>query len=148
MRQLLIRVGVILAGCIAGVVVIALVEMAGMALFPLPEGLKLDSNEAIAEAMPLIPLGGKIMVVVAWGLGSLVGGWLAARISPRRAVTHALIVGGLLLAMGIAQLASLPHPQWMVFFGAGCFLPMAAIGGVLGSPRRAVALESTQIHVG
>ncbi|MCK6623004.1 MAG: hypothetical protein HUU32_18855 [Calditrichaceae bacterium] len=71
----------VIAGVVAAGIIIALVEMAGQQIYPLPEGVNPADPESVKAAMANIPTGGLLFVLLAWALGSFGGGWLAARIA-------------------------------------------------------------------
>lgn len=64
------------------------------------------------------------MLLVAWTVGRLTGGWIAARVTPILKVPAALSIG-LLSAMFVAlNFWMIPHPSWM--FNPGLALPIIA----------------------
>jgi hypothetical protein len=66
-------------------------------------------------------------------VGTLVGAWLAARLSPN-GMRSSLIVGGFFLLGGIANVLMLPSPVWFSITDVvGAYLPMAYLGGKAGS---------------
>ena len=123
----------VLAGVIAGMVVIYGVEMLGHYVYPVPEGLDFKDKEAIKAYIEEAPAGALWFVVLAWALGSFAGGLVASVIAKQTNILHALIVGGLLMIAGIINLVSIPHPTWMWIAGLMVYLPFAWLGGVIGS---------------
>lgn len=103
----------IIAGLATGVIVIMLVEGLGHMIYPPPEGTDLKDPEALKAIMHTIPLGAKIAVLVAWGLGVFTGGYVAGRIAENKTYPT-LIVTMLLFAGAAATLIMIPHPLWMV----------------------------------
>lgn len=101
-----------LAGLVAAMLVIGVVEMAGHAIFPPPDGLDITKPEDQARLMEVVPIGAKVAVVVAWFLGALAGcaaaTWIARTIRPGWIVAGVLVLGG----MYTTQM--FPHPVWMV----------------------------------
>ncbi|WP_420434589.1 hypothetical protein [Hyphobacterium sp.] len=102
----------IIAGLVAAVFTVMLVEMVGHMIFPPPEGVDVSNPEQLAAIMHEIPLGAKIGVLVAWALGIFVGGLVAIRISKRN--WTAWVVGLAVLAMGAVTMMMIPHPLWMM----------------------------------
>lgn len=126
-------VGAIVLALIVGFVVIMAIELTGTWLFPLPPGVDPMDSEALSAAIEAgqVPLGGMVFVVLAYALGSLVAGWVAARVAATSKMRHALIVGGILMVLGIINLFAIPHPLWMTIATLVVFLPLAYLGGRL-----------------
>lgn len=103
----------IVAGIFAGVLVIALVESLGHGIFPPPEGVDLKDPDALQSVMGQIPIGAKLAVLVAWGLGAFVGALVALRIGVGNAIA-AWIVGAILFAFAVSTMMVIPHPLWMM----------------------------------
>jgi len=102
-----------LAGLVAGVVIIFVVEMLGHVLYPPPEGVDLKDPAQLEALMGTIPLGAKIAVLIAWGLGVFGGG--AAAVSISGGVRWpAAVVAVVLLGFAAMTMIEIPHPAWMV----------------------------------
>lgn len=112
----------ILAGAILGFAVVALLETAGHLAFPPPAGTDLHDPAALSKVMEMVPLPAKLMVVLAWFLGALAGGWAAARIA--RDNRAAWIIAGIFILMTALTIAQIPHPLWMIV--AGLVAPLLA----------------------
>ncbi len=119
------------AGVVAGGLLVALVEGIGHRVYPLPEGLDVKDVEALKEYVATLPAGALLFVLLAWAVGSFGGGWLAAKIADRKRLVHALVVGGVLMAFGIVNLVTIPHPLWFAVVGVVLFLPAACAGAKL-----------------
>jgi hypothetical protein len=104
-------VGGIVAGTIVAFLVIWLIETAGHLLFPLPEDLDLRDPEAVAGALPSIPLAAKFIVVLAWFAGALAGGCVAKRIGRRW--WSPWLIAAIVAFSGIVVIMMIPHPVWM-----------------------------------
>ena len=111
-----------LAGLVVAMLVVGVVEMAGHALFPPPEGLDVTKPEDQARLMEVIPLGAKVAVVVAWFLGALAGSAVAAFIA--RTIRPGWVVTGVLVLAGMYTTQMFPHPWWMV----ACAVVLPIIG--------------------
>jgi len=129
-----------LAGAAVAMVIIAAVEGISNIMHPLPEGLDTTDMEAMRAHAKTLPSSAFVMVLLAWSLGALGGGWLAAKIARRSPGTHGLAVGLLLLLGAVINLLLIPHPGWM--WPAGVLLPPALgyLGGLLA--RRSAPLSS------
>lgn len=129
-------IAVVLAVLLAGVV-IAVVQLVNTQIFPLPSGVDFNDREAMSRAVSSMPTGGFVLLLLSYTLGALAGGWLAARMAPRRPLLHAMIVGVVLLAAGVMNFVSIPHPLWVTVLGLLIFLPMAWLGASRARPRTA-----------
>ena len=121
------RIGGTVAGVIASMAVVGVVEMLGHMVFPPPAGLDLNNPADQARLMELMPLGAKFAVVLAWFLGALAGAWAALRLSGW--TTGVWIVAGLMVALSVVTTQMFPHPLWMI--AAALLLPPLAAWLVL-----------------
>ena len=120
-----------LAGAAVAMVVIAAVEGVSSLMHPMPEGLSMSDTEGMREFVSTLPTSAFVMVVLAWSLGALAGGWLAGKIAGRSSGIHGLAVGLLLVLGAVVNLVMLPHPGGV--WAAGIVLPAACgyLGGLL-----------------
>lgn len=86
-------------------------------------------REAIRQLMATAPAGAFVVVLFGWALGSVSGGYVAAKVTAVAPMRHALIVGVLLTVAGIANDVMLPPPVWVWVAGMLVLLPAAWIGG-------------------
>ena len=68
--------------------------------------------ESIKSAMARIPLGAMLFVLLSYTVGSVAGGWVAARFAPGAGLRHAMFVAALLFGAGLMNLLTIPHPPW------------------------------------
>ncbi|HET6604374.1 MAG TPA: hypothetical protein VFG21_09195 [Xanthomonadaceae bacterium] len=122
----------VLAGVVAAGVTVFLLEAASHIVFQPPAGIDPGDPERLAEWMEQVPFGALVSVLIAWAVGTCLGGFVAARIARRAPVRHAVVVGVIELALGAMTVALIPHPLWFTIVGLACFVPMAALGGLLG----------------
>lgn len=131
-----------LVGMSCMALVVSLVEALGHAVFPAsPEMLaaleKLQAgdpaaHEAMAAALPTMPVGSFACIVLAWVLGAMVGpgcaavvhGSLTRSLAPAACRRFGIVFAVLMLASCLANLLTIPSPAWMV--AAGVVLPPAA----------------------
>ena len=99
------------AGVIAAFISMMFLERLGHSLFPLP--FKVDPNNigALADKLHLIPVQMYISVVVAHGLGLLIGLLIAQAIDKTTKISLYIIAGFFLIGT-IANLSMIPHPMW------------------------------------
>ena len=80
-------------------------------------------------------LGGGLFVIAATyrTLAGIAGSWLAARLSPSRPMRHALIVGGIGLALAIVGAMTVKEqgPAWYPWALVVIAMPAAWLGGLL-----------------
>lgn len=113
----------VLAGLVVAMIVIAAVEAAGHALYPLPPGLDLARAADQERLMSVLPLQAKIAVILAWFLGALAGA--ATAIAIGRRVLPAWIVAVAIAGLGLWTTQMFPHPDWML--ASAVVLPLVAV---------------------
>ncbi len=116
------RIVGVTSGVAVAILVIILIEMLGHSYSPPPAGLNpmnADDARQIIESMPPMAMS---FVLAAWFIGSLVGGWVAARIA--RWSIAPWLVAAFVMAGGIWSFVMIPHPLWMM--AAGMALPLLA----------------------
>lgn len=96
---------------VASLTVYLFETLIGHTLFPLPEGANPMDMEWIKNNMDQIPTGAKVMVVIGHFMGIVVGMFVAGLIS-KTSMVPAYIVGGLMLAATIFNVAILPKELW------------------------------------
>lgn len=121
----------VVAGFVVASVVMMCVEFVnGHLIYPelgrAAEGL--TDREAIRQVMAAAPVGAFLVVLFGWILGSVAGGYVAAKITAVAPMRHAIITGVLLTLAGIANNLMLPPPTWF-WIGIVVFLPAAWFGG-------------------
>lgn len=104
-----------IAGLVAGGVIVALGEMVGSTLFPLPFELDFSDPESAMNTLALnmdqVPLGSQLAVIFSHLIGTLVGAWIAMKLSADSTVPAYTVIG-LLLVATIMNLLQIPHPLW------------------------------------
>jgi hypothetical protein len=124
----------ILAGLVVAWLAMTICEFASLFLHRPPVGLDLGDPQALAAHIAAAPLSAMLVVVVGWALAAFVGAWVAARIARHRRAA-ALVIGLLVLAGVIANIAMIPHPLWMTVAGLALPLPLAWLAARIASPR-------------
>lgn len=138
MGRMLRSVGAVIAGLAAGAAVVAGVDAVSSTLYPPPAGADPSNMEALRAYVASLPAGAFLFVLLAWAAGSLVGAWVATRLGPSRNRVHGLVIGVLLLASGIFNMVTLPHPAWfwaasLVVFPVFTYLGIRLAAGRPGS---------------
>ena len=86
---------------------------------------------------------GILLIMLAYsGLSAVAGGYVSARLAPSRPMLHAMILGGIALALSILAPAMFwsAGPVWYHAAAVGLVLPSAWLGGTLAESRRTGAL--------
>jgi MFS family permease len=110
------------AGLVVAFLCVWLIEAIGHSVFPLPAGTDIADPADKARIMASMPVAAKSVVILAWFVAALVGGWVGDRIAGRG--LPGWIVAVLLVGAGIATMIAIPHPAWM--WAAGIILPLIA----------------------
>jgi hypothetical protein len=111
-------------------VLIMLVQQVSHRVYPMPPGVTPQKKEEFAAWVKTLPLGALLFVLASYVLGSFGGGLVAALVGA--ALWPALVVGGLLMAMGVMILFEIPHPPWFAVVSLLVYVPLAWLGGWLG----------------
>jgi hypothetical protein len=98
----------IAAGILVAFATMFAINLAGHQIYPLPSDLNLNDPQAVGAAMRAMPPGAFAFVLIAWFVGALDGGVVAAAIS-RRAWT-VWPVAAIVAAAGIVVMLMIPHP--------------------------------------
>jgi hypothetical protein len=120
-------IGAVVIGVIAGLVAVVVGDAIAVAIHPLPPGVDRNDREALKAIAASLPTRAFIAVFLGWVAAAFVGPLAGAKVAAQRQMMHAMIVGGMLLAATVGNLASIPHPSWMwvgalVVFPLGAFL--------------------------
>ena len=125
MRVALRTILALVAGAVVAAFVIACLESLGSLLNPPPPGLDMHDAAAMRAFIDTLPWTAFFVVLAAWGLGVLSGGWVAGRLAPRAPALHALGITILVAAGAVANMLMIPHPAW---FWVIALLVIAAAG--------------------
>jgi len=106
------------------------VETISTKLYPLPPDTDFSDPDAMGAVMTRLPRAALLVVLLGWGLATVAGAWIAARVGGRRQ-GPAWTVGVVLLAAAVFNMLEIPHPLWFWVVGVALFLPAAWLGGRL-----------------
>jgi len=129
-------VAAVLAGLVAAIAVITLVEAVGHSIYPPPPGIDPMAPDGMAAIVAQMPPAALVFVLFALVCGGLAGGAVSARIASARGLTEALVVGALLTIASLLNVFSVPHPIWMGALSVAIPLPAAWLGARLITRRR------------
>lgn len=116
----------ILFGVAAALLIVAGAEWIETALYPLPT-LDVADPATLARVVADMPLPAKLLIVSGWLLGAFGGAWLGLRVCDRRVVLWGVV--GAVIAAGLANVLTLPHPVWMM----ACAVVLPVFGGALAA---------------
>lgn len=138
MRSALRSIAAVVAGFIAASIVMMLIEsINGQVLYPdlakAATGIK--DRDTLRTLLATAPMGAFLVVLAGWMLGSLIGGWIAARLAGRATVWHGLALGALLTLAGLANNLMLPPPLWFFIASLLLLLPATYVGARLAPTR-------------
>lgn len=118
----------VLAGIIASMLMIGLIESLQHYMYP---EFVIDpemSKEKMKEAIQQLPIGAILMIALAWVVGSFVGCGLITALDKSASIWRAMIPGFLTLFGCIINFFAIPHPLWFVLLS----FPAVAIAAYLG----------------
>ena len=115
------------AGIIAAFITVMLIETAGHAIYPTPQGLNQNDAHPLRAYIDALPLGAKLFVLAAWLAGTVDGVFVSCLVGRRRYGLCAAAIGVVLLLATATNLWLIPHPLWL------------AVAGLLGIPLAAYA---------
>jgi uncharacterized membrane protein YqgA involved in biofilm formation len=127
---------------IVGLVVGAAVNMGlvniGPMVIPVPAGADVTTMEGLKESMNLFAPKNFLFPFLAHALGTLVGAFVAAKMAASHKMTCAIVIGFVFLIGGISMVYMVGGPLWFVVADLVlAYLPMAYLGGFLGSKKGA-----------
>jgi len=131
--SLLRAAGAWLLGVILGGLAVAGIEAASHAVWPPPPGLDPADTVAFADAVAAMPIGALVLVVVAWGTGAAVAGFVASVLAGSWRLAVGALAGGVTLLGAAANLAMVPHPLWVMVVGPALVIVGLAGGALLGA---------------
>ena len=134
MLKLLRAVLAVVLGFVVGSAVnIGLITL-GPLVIPPPTGADVTTMEGLKSSLHLFEPRHFVFPFLAHAVGTFVGAFVAAALTPGKSVTPAYVVGGLFLLGGIANVFMLPAPAW---FNAAdlllAYLPAAWLGHTLAA---------------
>lgn len=71
----------ILLGIILGSIAVFIVETIGHLIFPPPAGIDVTDPEQLKQVIEQLPIGALIFVLLAWAIGSFVGGYVTSKVA-------------------------------------------------------------------
>lgn len=134
MPKLLRAVLAVVLGIVAGSAANMGLIMLSPMVIPPPSAADVTTMEGLKASLHLFEPKHFVFPFLAHAVGTLVGAFVAAALTPGRSATPAYVVGGLFLLGGIANVIMLPAPVW---FSAAdlllAYLPAAWLGNTLAA---------------
>lgn len=118
----------VVAGLVVAVVVIAVIEGISTVIYPPPADLDFNDAEAMSAYVRQLPLGAKLLVLLAHGVGTFLAGVVCGLVVGQRWLVGAVIISGLFLLTGVLNLMMIPHPVWFALVD----VPVLGLGAVAG----------------
>lgn len=128
-------VGAMVAGIVVSFALVVAVEAFSAVAHPFPPAFE-GTHEEICEHVANYPQWVLAVVVPMWACTAFIGTWISGRLGNRLA---AIVVGGLLLAAAIFNIAMLPYPLWFALVQPIAILAAVALGFQWSCGRKAVA---------
>jgi hypothetical protein len=118
----------VIAGLVAMVCTVGALQWLSQQFWPPPPGIDFHDPAQVRALIATLPWGALAMVVLSWTLGSLLGGFVAAKLARSHRRGAALAIGLVMLALVGLNLWMYPHPAWMIALGLLLPLPAALLG--------------------
>ena len=115
---------------VVAIAAITIAQMISAAIYPMPEGVTIDNEEAFNAYVGTLPITAFLLVILGYMLGSFLGG-LAATMIAKAKFAPALIVGTLLAIAAFLNGMAMPQPLWISALGVLVMIPMAWLGARL-----------------
>lgn len=122
-------------GILAAGISIWVFELLGHMLFPIPFKIQMDDLEAFKAAMFKIPFKSLLAVVIAHGLGLLIG-LFAARKVDSSTTAPMYGVASFIMLFTVINLLMIPHPIWFTLADIGIIL-LTTIAYISTRPKKA-----------
>ena len=123
--NLIRKVAVVLGALIVAFIGVVGVELMSSLLHPFPAGVDPTDIEACMAHVARYPTGVLLLCAMGWWLTVFASCWMATRLGANRHPLHGIIVGLVLLALALLNMAMLPYPGWfwinLITFPACCF---------------------------
>lgn len=127
------NIGGFIIGIVAGLGAMVAIAYVGGNFFPAPQAAPGDLAEQAASALASAPFGFKLVIVLCWFAGTLIGAWLAKLISRSGGV--AWVVTLILTLLILANIFVAAFPTWMAITAVAAPLLGGTIGNGLARSR-------------
>jgi hypothetical protein len=131
------RIWPYVAGLGTAFVIILVLEAALHLIFPMPSSASMNDPAAIDRAMRAMPVAAFAALLVAYVIGSFLGGLTAALASDGSSSTPSIVTGCALTIAGAANVFAMYHPTWFRVASLLTYLPFAYLGCLAARGRKA-----------
>ena len=104
---------VLIAGVVAALFVVILMDTVAGNIWALPAGTDPNNPESMRQAVATLPVAAFVLLLAGWVLAGGVGSYIAARFATHARATHGLIVAFFVLVATVGNLTKFPHPAWL-----------------------------------
>ncbi len=102
----------VIAALILAIIGVIGVEFISSILHPFPPSVDQSDIEACKEHVARYPTGVLLLCAIGWWLSVFASCWMATRMGFNRHPAHGIMVGLILLALAVLNMAMLPYPGW------------------------------------
>lgn len=121
----------VVVGILVGAVVIFAVEL--FSPHQPPADLDINDKAKFAEWVKTLPFSAFFILLLAYFLGSVVGGWVTNLLAGPVRYRPALVTGLGLFVAGLMNLIAIPHPLWFAIVSSLTYFVGAWVGGRLAT---------------
>jgi hypothetical protein len=125
------------AGLGSAFLVILVLEAAVHFVFPQPPGTDVHDPASVDRMMHAMPALAFVALLVAYVIGSIVGGLTAALVSDGITIVPSIVTGCALTIAGAANVFTIYHPAWFRVASLITYLPFSYLGCLAARGRRA-----------
>ena len=122
----------VVLGLATSFAIILVFEIVQHIIYPPPANLDMNDMEAVKAFSSTAPPVIFTLVIIAYALGSLLGGLVAAARAANNRMTKSIMVGGILMGFGAYNRFMMPHPVWTILISLFLFIPCSYLGGYIG----------------
>lgn len=123
----------IIAGILAGIIVVIAGDNICHLIWPPPTDLDLSDQRLMTEFVGSIPFPEFLLMLCFWLLSSLTGGFVAGKINSHSWKFSSIVTSCILLAAASLNMFMLPHPLWMVVASVILYIPAGYLGGKIAN---------------
>jgi hypothetical protein len=127
----------VIAGLMAMMLSVFVIESIGHIIFPPPANTDLSNPEVLKALMPSLPVMALVFVILAWAGGAFMGAVVSSRITLKHHQPIAIGIGLVMIALSIGTMLMIPHPLWMMVLGVALPVPIAWLGARIATPQAA-----------